>query len=366
MRLLNAVVITSLVSLFSFDVLVGEEALANGKSETSQGANPQGRPFKEIFKSLESLGSRLDSAFTRIALVEDSFSGISGEIESLKNENSALIEQISLVEQGLLSIEEIIAALKSQTTDLEEQIANNSEIAAELEMQIASNATLIVTLELYTESEIAGLEQRLMQNQELIAQLSEAQQSLQAQLELKQEVLDGSCPDDQRLVGINDQGLVCETVSPLGQVSVIQRTRTVELQVYNGGANGGLCGFNPSSNRWVPYSFRGQLNSLSCPTGSHVVGAGTVSTPDYFISDAGTTIRHSWRDYTFDAATISLRVNDWLIKNPITNGVMKNPLWEPYERSPVECNGAPAAESLFVKQYIQCLGLTESGPIPEE
>ena len=73
-----------------------------------------------------------------------------------------------------------------------------------------SNSMLISSLEASTAEDISGLLTLIMQNQETMSHLVNAQQSLEEQLSLKQNLLTGTCAEGLVFKGFEDGTLVCE------------------------------------------------------------------------------------------------------------------------------------------------------------
>ena len=373
MRLLNAVVITSLVSLFSFDVLVGEEALANGQSETSQGANPQGRPFKEMLALIRSLEGHLDLVIQRVATLETDVSTITSAVSELEEDNQKLKQAIEDLEAGNITVNALISDLNAEIEQLNQDIVATGDVTNELQLLVDANTALITLLEADIDSGLYALTTRISQNEEAIASLKDAQISIQGQLELKQNLLDEKCAEGFELTGFESGMMICDKkIANEGPIKLIQRAITVKaVYLYQYDPDSGASDFKrPLFYRVGGGRYEGSYRTfdrieVACPIEApHIMGGGKIEWPSYFvsISEEKNRLAHFSFGQRSDFYYLRTRVNERNISIVKSNGRKRlNPLWEPYVIRSQSPN--PAQEHLLLTVYALCAGAASNEPI---
>ena len=100
-----------------------------------------------------------------------------------------------------------------------------------LEQEIKSLTEVMTLLDAATGESVEYLSERIAENDILIGILSQRQEELEEQLALKQDLLSGTCPDGEAMIGIDVEGsLLCESFIKGSLIKTIYRTGVHKVQ----------------------------------------------------------------------------------------------------------------------------------------
>ena len=207
--------------------------LPNAALLAASGGTPKGKPFVELQNQIRSLEERVDSLLTRIVANESRLDGIDASIALIEQENTDLQQQLSDLVAGLTTVEDTIAQLEAEVAALQSELQTHDDQFGEIESEIARLDELIALFTLAQAEGFSVIEARLAENEEILFELSLMIEDAQNQLALKQNLISGSCAEDEKLVTIEADGsLVCDTMSsgPLEGLTVTKRTKVVEIK----------------------------------------------------------------------------------------------------------------------------------------
>ncbi len=192
---------------------------------TGNFANSKGKPFVAINDSVvqvqnafSSLQDQIDLLVARVNSVEERVAANETAIATLEIQNQTIT---ALLDQGLTDIASIqaeIEALQLANTDLAAAIAANAGDIESLQAELDDNAALLESLQasiLMVQDGIITLESSLQSqidhNIKLIAAIQGQIDSINAKLELKQNLIDGYCPDGNAIRQILPDGsVICD------------------------------------------------------------------------------------------------------------------------------------------------------------
>ena len=192
------------------------------------GSNPKGKPFVaindqivEVQGAVSDFQDQIDSLVARVDTVEQRVTADEQAIVTLNGQNAALQ---ALINSNLTSIDDInaeILLLQNDSDNLNVQLSalsttDTTQIDA-LQAQIAANASLVGTLQsslLMVQQGAINLETNLQgqidNNFSLISAIQGEVATLNANIALKQDLINGTCPDGMAVQQINADGsLVC-------------------------------------------------------------------------------------------------------------------------------------------------------------
>ncbi|MGF1768174.1 hypothetical protein L4D06_12470 [Enterovibrio makurazakiensis] len=150
------------------------------------------------------------------------FQHIQGQVADLQSQIDSLVGRVDSLEGHAVAVDDAIATLQLETQDLQAQI--NS-----------------------TNGDVSDLQSEVDQNGILIAALEAQQTQLAQQLDMKQNVIDGLCPDGTAIKAVNNDGsVVCSD------------------------ASGGL----DDLDRVIAYSSNYYYANATCPSGFTLTGGG--------------------------------------------------------------------------------------------
>ena len=238
------------------------------------GGGPKGKPFVaiddqiiEVKGAISSLQDQIDLLVARVDTTEQRLDAVGVAVVSLQ-ENSALLQL--MVDQNATDIASIngrIAELEGNVTSLQAQIsANDGDITA-LEAELAADQVLITNLQTALLALQAGsisadadLQGQIDNNSGLILAMESEIKSLQDGLQLKQNLVSGSCPHDEHLVAVQSDGsVVCDPDN---------QTSTAGLVAWDV--------WGPA--KWVAKNVVAPAHVPHCPERTLVVGGGYYST----------------------------------------------------------------------------------------
>ncbi|MCB1937059.1 MAG: hypothetical protein KDF59_14090 [Nitrosomonas sp.] len=213
----------NIIALLSTGMILGTGApLANA---AGNGNSPQGKPFVEIAGqivevkgSVSSLQEQIDLLVARVDTMEDRVIANEDAISTLQTQNNTLN---TLIGQGLSDIGAIqaeILTLQQANQDLLTMIAAGQGDIAALEAEVAGNKALIASLSnsiLLVEGGMISLETSLQSqidnNTMLINALQNEVNNINDLLALKQNLVNGSCPNNYAIQQIlSDGSVICE------------------------------------------------------------------------------------------------------------------------------------------------------------
>jgi hypothetical protein len=214
-------------------LLFSISALAQGKGNTAQG-----KPFVElegmiveVEGEVASLQDQVDSLVGRVDSVEEEQIALQTAITDLQTQNASFEAQIAANAADIASIEGQIGALVDENAALQAQIDQNSGDVAAAQDQIDANEALITSLALTLDTLQGNLQQQIDNNLALIGVMENRIAANAADLERKQNVINGSCPDGSAIVEVlPDGGVVCGSSGGGGsgvEISTIVKTTTV-------------------------------------------------------------------------------------------------------------------------------------------
>jgi peptidoglycan hydrolase CwlO-like protein len=206
----------SLIAITAVAVLCVGTVGAAGK-----GSNPNGKPFIELSGQIievegeiSSLQDQIDSLIGRVDSVEGEVDALGTAITDLEAQNVTLAAQITANTGDVLSLEAQIVVLHDANSDLQAQIDSNGDYDGALQGQIDSNDAEITVLATSIDTMQHSLQTSIDNNADLIAIMKDNIVALQTQIDMKQNVINGLCPDGSAIQEVLSGGsVVCESVS---------------------------------------------------------------------------------------------------------------------------------------------------------
>ena len=192
------------------------------------GSSPKGKPFiaigdqiVEVEGAINSLQDQVDILVGRVDSIEARVFANEGAITTLQNQNAALTTLVQQNLSDIASIDAEILALQQANADLAAMIAANSGDIATLQSDVAANDALITTLQsaiLMVQGDIISLETSLQSqidnNLMLIGVIQGELDTINAKLALKQNLINGICPDGSAIQQVlTDGSVICEGVA---------------------------------------------------------------------------------------------------------------------------------------------------------
>ncbi|MDC1299477.1 hypothetical protein N8Z64_07970, partial [Pseudomonadales bacterium] len=181
---------------------------------------------------IATLEQRMDNLLSRVSLNESRLDGVDAAIAWLQKQNSELAQVMSDLDAGLASAEDIVASMKAENAVFQTELDSFGDYFYELEGEIALNEEMIDVLNLSLVESVRVIEERLNENDFMLSELYFIAEDVQNQLALKQNVISGSCFENERLVSIEENGsLICETIdeNPVNGLRVAQVSKIIEI-----------------------------------------------------------------------------------------------------------------------------------------
>ncbi len=195
-------------------------------------AVPKGKPFVElqgqiveVEGTVSTLKSQVDELLLsvdtlegRVSSLDDNIATINAAIEKVKSDNAAVLAEMTTVLNDAIAQNSAVADALQKINELHAQVQElmgsstaNAEAIADLYAQIG-------TLEEYIAANAEGyhtLEAKIDHNQQLIDGLNGRLSAVEAEMQLKQSVLNATCQEGEALRQINPDGsYACTAATP--------------------------------------------------------------------------------------------------------------------------------------------------------
>jgi len=259
-------------------VLTGMLPVVLGITSLHAGYSPKGKPFValggqivEVKGAISSLQDQIDLLVHHVDSIEQRVDANAAAIATLTVQNATMQNLIDNNLTTITDIQDLILSLELGNTDLMQQVSENVGDITALQAEIAENEALIASLEssiLMIQDGVISLEFSLQEqidnNHLLINMLGTEIDIINAELEFKQNLVNGICPD----------GSAVQQILPDGSVIC-------------GAAGGGTSGQIETVFSYTGLSANpGETVSISatCPEGYAVVSAGMTNAKGWDIT----------------------------------------------------------------------------------
>ena len=253
-------------------LVVTTAAFAQGKSGTSQGATPQGKPFQQIQSQFSAVELQLQAMNQQIQALQTQISGVENNLQAQINAiNTTLTGLQTQVADGAAAT----ASLTARVTANEASIAALNTAVAALQAQLTAAQALIAG----QTGDITALQSQVNSIQTLInahtSQIAALQQQTAGLAQFQANLANGTCQTGEAIKDIAPGGfIVC---APAGASNLQTYTVTAGYYLYTG-------------NNYA---------SVGCPAGYIATGSG-FSAPSYsegqqFVSN----VSYSWASNSY-------------------------------------------------------------------
>jgi hypothetical protein len=203
--------------------LVVTPAFAEGK-----GSNPNGKPFIELQGQIievegevSTLQDQVDSLVGQVDSIEAKAQANSDAIAALQAQSADLQAQIDANADDILSLQLQVNGLEAENAALQAQIDELGDADGALQAQIDANFAMITTLNQTIADLGINLQDQIDNNTALIGVMQGEIDAIEELLALKQNIVDGYCPDGSAIREIlSDGSVVCEQVGGGGPGTV--------------------------------------------------------------------------------------------------------------------------------------------------
>ncbi len=181
------------------------------------------------------------------------FQILQSQIDNLQADMEGLIGRVTTLEQRMASVINVIEQLQAENQQLQIRISNN-------------------------EDDIQSLQGQIDYNNNLLAMLQADLQQLQDELAMKQNMINGVCPDSQAVISIQPDGsLICASAGGSGsEVEVVTSFNWVCIPGYYG---------QSCDDETTATYYRGRNVTASCPAGYVASGGGYYKAADIELID---------------------------------------------------------------------------------
>ena len=238
----------------------------------ASGSSPKGKPFVEINDQLvavqgdvDSIKDQIESLTSRLETIEEAAAAVSEKLDQTIAVQAALSDLVEQIEAGTTTLTTAISDLELESDSLATQIAALGGSDEDLQAQIDSNQALTLSLQLALANGLESIDDELEQLDELAFYLAQEQSKIQAALDLKQNVLEGSCDEGLALTAITEDGIQCEAIKSQLGLEIVEIRKTELVQGWTS----------------VPFAGFKQYQSINiyCPIDSISIGARVLSNP---------------------------------------------------------------------------------------
>ena len=253
--------VSKLLSCVAICALFGSVAIVAGN-----GSTPNGKPFVKINDQLIEVSGAVTSVQTQVDLLVTQVDTIEGRVVALETAvsdieaNNVMLEaMISQNTTDIASINQAVLDLQAENVILQAQVDANSgdiqtdqaQIAAN-STQIASLQTAIIALENGSIAADANLQTLINNNLALITAMQGEIDLINSSLALKQNIIEGTCPDGEAVIAIGENSITCGEIDGGSSTISVSRTST-------------YTGLSPNQSKTL-YAY--------CPWPSRVTGGG--------------------------------------------------------------------------------------------
>lgn len=236
-------------------IMVEIADLDSAKTELESSVAAMQASITSLESEVSSNASTIASNQSNISALQAAISGFGTQISSLESDISDLQDQIATVGDANGSLQAQINAKTAEIASLQGQIDNNTAAIAanetniatleadqsvlsgnlaaleaqdsDLQDQLDANAAAIAENEALLESTRSDLQGQIDQNAALIAALQTDITLIQAELDLKQNLINGICPNGTAVTRVMEDGtLVCGTVGGSGGAAGVGQLET--------------------------------------------------------------------------------------------------------------------------------------------
>ena len=219
-----------------------------------KGSNPNGKPFIELSGviievegEIASLQDQVDSLIGRVDSIEGEGDALGTAITDLEAQNVTLANMIAANAGDVTSLEAQIVVLNIANADLQDQIDANGDFDGALQTAIDSNDSQITVLATSIDTMQTNLQTSINNNSNLIATMQSELDALAVALSMKQNVINGFCPDGSAIREVlTDGSVVCENDDVGGGAGTLTGLFVYNSSYTAGGRNGGATAFCPS------------------------------------------------------------------------------------------------------------------------
>ena len=209
------------------------------------GNSPKGKPFiaindqiVEVEGAISSLQDQIEILVGHVDTIEQRVTANEAAIASLQNQNAILNALTQQNLSDIASIEGEILLLQQTNADLQTMIATNSDDITTLQGEVAANDAMIATLQssiLLVSNDLISLETSLQSqiehNETLIVAIQDELDIINSELALKQNIINGTCPDGSAMQQILlDGSVICEGTG--GTSGQLQTTTSYQHSYY--------------------------------------------------------------------------------------------------------------------------------------